>query len=251
MVPILVLVLLSVLMGIGLLLIFRWTVDPEVVRARRSLVWAHLMELRLFTDEPSLIWKAHGDLIRANLRYMAVMLKPALFAAVPMLLVLSLMDVYFGKSPLQPGEATLVTVQLSDAARSPGPAPVLTAAEGIAVETPAVRQVDVGRVGWRVRAQSAGTHVLKVALPDEEISKTIEVGPGFRAIAVRRVRSPWEFVLNPGESLLPSSSAEWIEVKYESASVDILSLKLHWLIWCFLIMGVTMLILRSRFNVTF
>jgi hypothetical protein len=57
MLPIVSLAIISLLSAIALLWVFSRTVDPDKVRAARRLVWAHLMEIRLYTDEPVLIWE--------------------------------------------------------------------------------------------------------------------------------------------------------------------------------------------------
>src|SRR5215470_5778769 len=80
------LVPLSVLMGIAMLWVFRRTSNPEGITRAKARVMAHLYELRLFPDEPVLIWKAQWGLLKANARYAGMMLIPVAVMALPMAL---------------------------------------------------------------------------------------------------------------------------------------------------------------------
>jgi hypothetical protein len=68
--------------------------------------------MRLFTDEPSLVWKAQAGLLAANARYIGLMLAPAIALAVPMVLLFAHLEAWYGLAPLPPGRETLVTVQM-------------------------------------------------------------------------------------------------------------------------------------------
>src|ERR1035438_10722067 len=84
--------------------------------------------MRLFTDEPSLVWKAQAGLLAANARYIGLMLAPAIALAVPMVLLFAHLEAWYGLAPLPPGRETLGTVQMKtrlDPAAAPGPAKCL------------------------------------------------------------------------------------------------------------------------------
>src|SRR5262245_35956842 len=75
---------LSVLVGIAMLWVFRRTSNPEGIARAKARVMAHLYELRLFPDEPVLIWKAQWGLLKANARYAGMMLVPVAVMGLPM-----------------------------------------------------------------------------------------------------------------------------------------------------------------------
>ena len=95
---------LSVLLGMGMLWIFGRTSNQEAIRKAKDKPQTHLYEMRLFTDEPVLIWKAQGGLLTANARYLGLMLVPALAASVPVVLILSQLESFHGHSPLVTGQ---------------------------------------------------------------------------------------------------------------------------------------------------
>ena len=45
----------------------------------KNQVWAALFELRVYVDEPRVTWRAQKSLFAANLRYMGLALRPALW----------------------------------------------------------------------------------------------------------------------------------------------------------------------------
>jgi len=59
----------SILAGIGILLVFRSTSDAVAVRRAKGIAQAHLLEFRLFMDDPVLVLRAQRDLIVANGRF--------------------------------------------------------------------------------------------------------------------------------------------------------------------------------------
>ena len=251
MLPIVSLAIISLLSGIALLWVFSRTVDPDKVRAARRLVWAHLMEIRLYTDEPLLIWRAHRDLVVANFRYLSLMLRPVLISTIPMLLLLANLESFYGRSPLAPGQEAVVTMRLKAPLDPNAAAPGLQASSEIDVETPGVREPAAGQVSWRIRGTRAGSGRLDLALADGVVSKSVEVGDGLRYMAERRVSSILEYLWNPGERLLSSSTVDWIEIRYPSALVSGFGLEMHWLVWFTLISMISMLALKGRFNAAF
>src|SRR5262245_19649742 len=114
--------------------LFERLTNHQPLREVKDRLKAHLLELRLFIDEPAVIWQAQRNLIAANGRYLALMVRPIVVLGVPMALFLALLHPYFGIAPLPLGHAAVVTVQLSQ------PMDVsLKTPDGITVETPAVR----------------------------------------------------------------------------------------------------------------
>src|SRR5690242_10517225 len=77
------LALISAAAGIGMLWVFQKTSNQARIRAVKRRVQAHLLELRIYRDEPAVMWQAQKALLWSNLRYLGLMLRPALFLALP------------------------------------------------------------------------------------------------------------------------------------------------------------------------
>ena len=240
---------LSVLVGIGMLWVFRRTSNPEAIGKAKARMMAHLYEMRLFPDEPALIWKAQWGLLTANARYLGMMLLPAVVMSIPMVLLFSHLECFYGLRPLEPGREALLTVQLKSA--SSGPAPAVRAPAGIAVESEGVR-LDGGRqISWRIRAARPVSGKLEIVFPQETVEKNIDAGPGPRYVSERRVSSLADLIWHPSEALLPAGPVDWVEIRYPETDVAALGLELPWLAWLVVFSMITALALKRRFRVAF
>jgi len=241
----------SVLFGVGMLLVFRATSDQQGLRRAKKLLQARLLEMRLYADEPALVWRAQRELIRVNFRYMGLMLRPMAWAAVPTMVLLGQLEGVYGRRALAVGEAAVVTVQMRGRLKPDSPAPKLEPPSGIVVETPAVRVPGEGQISWRVRAAGKASAPLRVVTGDEALEKTIEAGSGLGRVAARRVAWSGSLLLHPGEWPFTSQMVDWIEVEYQPAVIRMLGVELPWLAWFLLLSLTSAWILKGRFGVTF
>jgi hypothetical protein len=179
------------------------------IRQVKNRMKAHLLELRLFVDEPAVIWQAQKGLIAANGHYLALMARPLVIIGVPMTLLVALLDPYFGVAPLPLGRSTIVTVQLSQPMDAS-----LELPDGITVETSPVRIPGMRQVSWRIRPDRSTSGALRIGVGGVTVEKKIEAGEGPRYTPARRTASMLEWLATPGESLLPAGPVEWIQVGY-------------------------------------
>lgn len=142
------LVLSGLAYGIVTGLIFHRYSNHPALRRAFSRILAHILEFRLFIDEPRLIFRAQRDLVRANMALLRAVAIP-LFAAIALLAVSwAPLQAQFGQALLEPGAVQLVSV------KSVSPGIDLVAPFGVAVETPALRLPEESATVWRVRALS-------------------------------------------------------------------------------------------------
>jgi len=246
----LTLIPISLLLGVAMLWVFKRTSNQKAIKAAKRRVQACLYEMRLFTDEPSLVWRAHMGLLSANARYIGLMLVPAVVLTVPMVLLFAHLEAWYGLTPLPPGRAAIVTVQMKTPLDPAAASPSLSAPPEVAVETPPVRILSERQVSWRIRPKAPVSGVLRIELPSGALEKKIEAGAGRRYISDRRVSGLFDLVWHPAESRLPAGNIDWIEIRYPSASMHWLGLDLHWLIWLLLFSMLSALLLKGRFGVT-
>jgi hypothetical protein len=245
------LLLLSIALGTIFLLVFRRFSNQRAIQAARRRLQASLYELRLFVDEPRLVLRAQMTLLWVNVRYLALMLVPALILCVPVSLLISLFEPYYGKAPLPVGESTIVTVKMSSPLNVGFPDPLLQAPSGFLVETPGVRVPAEGEISWRIRPTRAASGLLRVVLPTQIFTKRIAAGSGASFLSTRRARSLWEFFWHPTEDRLPPGNVAWIEIQYPSRSINWLGLSLNWIVWLFALSILTALLLKRPLRVSF
>jgi hypothetical protein len=242
------LVPLSVLLGITMLWVFGRTSNQAAIRKVKAELYAHLYEMRLFTDEPLLIWKAQWGLLKANVRYLAMMMVPALVLTVPMVLIFAQLECFYGYAPLEPGQQAIVTVQMKSEG---GQAPVLRAPDGISVDSPAIRMDGGQQISWRIRALRPVTGEMQFVFPDATVEKSVQAGMGPKYVSERRVSSALDLIWHPAESRIAAGPVDWIELRYPPATIHALGVDLHWLIWLLILSMASGLVLKRRFRVSF
>lgn len=207
----------GILWGLAAFWVFRRFTDHAALRTVRRRLYAHLLEIRLFSDEPALVWKAQKALLADNVRFLALTARPALIMAVPFAFLYAPLDSLYGWRPIEVGHSAVVTLQLAREPAASDERYILRPPPGIAVETPAVRDFAERQIVWRIRARKPVRGNLRIALPDaSEVSRNIAAGEPTLAPNRRRESSP---------------GIVWVEVDYPKASVVIAGLSLPWLAW--------------------
>ena len=246
--PIVGLTFLSAAVGVGMLWVFRKTSNQERMKAVKRKVYAALLELRVYGDEPAVTWRAQKSLFAANLRYMSLALKPALWMVLPVGLLIIHLESFYGRAPLPVAREALVTVGMSPNWSPDAPAPVLTAPEHIVIDGPPVRVADVREVSWRIRPRAEGSGRLRFTFGDQAVTKSIETGSRARYVSGKSVSSPIQSIWNPGEAI-DAPQVAWIEVRYPESSLTIFGFTMNWIVWFFVVSMVAALLLKSRFGV--
>jgi hypothetical protein len=247
--PWLSLLLVSAVSGVVLLWLFSKTSNPQKIKRTKKKLQAHLLEMRLYADDPSVILGAQKALLVQNVRYFGLMLKPALVATVPMVLLLLVLDGFYGKAPLRVGEPAIVTVQMSEAIPVDGPPPKLEAPPQISVDTAAVRVLSDRQASWRIHAREKFAGTFQVVSDGASASKSIAAGDAASFVSSRRVGSVAALPLYPGETPFSARGIDWIELDYPSASVRMFGIETHWLVWFCIFSLATALIFKNKFKV--
>jgi hypothetical protein len=232
----------GIILGATFLWAFGRLSNQKAIEDTKRRLHARLYELRLFVDEPKLIWRAQIDLLRDNLRYIGLMLKPAAILAIPTLLMFGQFDGFFGLSPLRPGRSGIITVQFTRPLDPSGPAAVLSVPNSFVIEAPPVRILDKNQISWRVRPRLPTAGELRITLDRVSATKSIVAGTGPHYLSKRRVSSFLDLVRYPTESPITTPGIAWIEVDYPGNGIT-------WLIWLLVVSMATALLLRRRFGV--
>src|ERR1700704_1435655 len=137
--PVVGLAVLSAIVGVAMLWVFGKTSNQARMKQIKRKVYASLLELRVFADEPAVTWRAQKSLFAANLRYMGLALKPALWMIVPMGLLILHMESFYGRAPLAVGREAVVTMGMGPGWDARGPAPVMNGPDQVEIAGPPVR----------------------------------------------------------------------------------------------------------------
>src|SRR5512136_557410 len=106
------LTLVALVVSIFMLLVFKRTSDQARLAAVKRRVHAGLFEIRLFSDDLRAIFRAQGEILRANATYLRLSLVPMVWIIVPLVLVMAQLQFQYGYRGLTPGQPALVTADL-------------------------------------------------------------------------------------------------------------------------------------------
>jgi uncharacterized membrane protein (DUF106 family) len=251
--PIVSLVLVSLLVSILMLVVFKRTSDQAALAAVKRRIHAGLFEIRLFNDDLRAILRAQGEILRTNLTYLRLTLWPMLFLLPPLVLVIAQLQFHYGYEGLRPGQEALLQVDLDPkAAGAARPAAALDVPAGLRAETEAVWIPAESQVLWRLVAEREGDYELGLDVAGARVTKTVRVTP--RAVRLSPVRVDPGFLsqlLYPAEAPLPSASpVRAVRLSYPDREVSVLGHGMHWMIPFFVLSIVFAFALRGLFKVT-
>ncbi len=247
--PLAGLAVLSALVGVAMLWVFKKTSNQARMKQVKRKVYASLLELRVFADEPAVTWRAQKSLFAANFRYMGLALQPALWLAVPMVLLIIHMESFYGRAPLPVGHEAIVTMGMAPGWDARAAAPSVTAPAGVEIAGPPVRVEAAREISWRIvpRAEVSGEMVFRVG--GAEVARSIEAGSRQRYVPGNNVRSLLASLWEPAQPRVASDAVEFVEITYPGATLSVFGVRLNWLWWFFGISIVAALVMKKRFGV--
>jgi hypothetical protein len=227
------LISISLVTGVILLWIFGKVSNQTAIRVIRDRIRGNLIGVRLFQNDIAVVLRLQAKILRDTLVYMRYSIVPMIILLIPVLLIMTQLNLRFAARPLHAGETTLVTVKLhSDAALREGA--TLEAPEGIEVETEAVHMPAKGEVVWRIRAVSPGRHDLKIVTPRGSLEKAVIVGWGWTKVPTLRSASRVDQFLFLGEPPIPGGSPFLsARVAHPPLAMTFLGLPLNWIVGFF------------------
>jgi hypothetical protein len=246
------LVLVSIAAGVLMMLLFKVASNPAAIQRAKRRVQAQLLALRLFGDEPAIVWRAQIRLLTGNVRYLAVMLVPILAAAIPFMLAYPHLQALYGKSALPVGSETIMTIRLRTAGAA-SPAPKVDMPAGLRADAPPVRlsDGDGSDVSWRLLATGPVDGPVRIHIGSAEVTKAVQVGVSRGYVDETRPAGILRWLADPGEAPIGGSSVESVHVVYGDQRLSALGLEWPWEAWFIAISVVTALLLKNRLGVVF
>jgi hypothetical protein len=234
--PLVFVVLLSLVIGLLMVIVFRYTSDQKAIRIAKDHLKAHLLAVRLFQDQLPVVLSSYGRILLSTGRYLRLAFKPLLFVILPLIFLIVQLDRYLGWTPLAPGRAFLVKVHtdkpetLDDVSLSLPPELRTTA--------PAVHIPADNEVVWRVVAEKEGSYNISIRTAGQTLSKRVVVSTGLVRVSPIRLQGHfWERMFTSGERALPSNGQiHSVEVNYPSRNIRFAGLDWNW-IWLFFVLS--------------
>ena len=106
------LILISAVVSVGILLIFKKVSNQDRIDAVKRKIQASLFEIRLFNDDLGAILRSQMDILRHNLSYLRLQLFPLLFILPPVLVIMAQLQPFYGYQGLEVDQPVLFKVEM-------------------------------------------------------------------------------------------------------------------------------------------
>jgi len=225
-----VLALFAILTAVFSLLVVRWTSNQKAIRRMKDLIGAHVLEVRLFSDQPRVVLRAYLSLLVSLFGYLAYAMVPLLVLGLPLLLIYGQLEDRFAHMPVRPGCDFLLSANF---ANEDSLADVVLRLPPELVQTAPPVQIGAEReIEWRIQGKRSGIFDLDLVLHGQELSKRVVIGPESARIVPGRIAgSFWQQFMSPGEPPLPRGGlVEQIRIQYPLRLFGVGPWKVGWLV---------------------
>lgn len=245
--PIYGLTFLSVLTGIFILLIFRFTSNRDKLDQVKNHIKADILKVWLFNHDFIVVLKTQGALFLDNLRYIRHTFPSFLIMIIPILSVLVVSSAWFDHRPLRPAETILVTLAFRSET-SPDIMEIIPQfPESLRATAPPVRVESLRQISYRVQANKTGEHCIKWMVNGKNIEKKITVSnksvPVFPLSVRSTIKNSFFHFASP--SLSPEGPIESINVLYPERTISIWGWNINWLVVFFAGSLITIMVFKN------
>ncbi len=251
--PLVSLVLVSLVVSVLMLVVFKKTSDQAALADVKRKIHAGIFEIRLFNDDLRAILRAQNEILRHNLTYLRLNLWPMLFLLPPLVLVIAQLQFHYGYQGLRPGQRALLEVDLApQVAGGARPRATLDLPAGLRAETDAVWIPAEAQLVWRLVAERDGDYAVGLEVDGSRFGKSVRVTPKTVRLSPERVGPGFlSQLLYPAEPPLTSTApVRAIRLSYPEREVEVLGHGMHWMIPFFALSILFAFALRGVFKVT-
>ncbi|MBL8856928.1 MAG: hypothetical protein JNL28_00265 [Planctomycetes bacterium] len=229
--PAYALVIASGLFGVLALIAFKYISRQQAIARVKNKIKAHLIEIRIYADDPRLVSRAIGKTLMRNVQYLTLNLLPFVPLSIPFTFVVAQCVVRYAFAPvplhasatgLLAGQGTTLNVALSREFADQIKGLTIHFPDGLRAVSPLVRNTSEGRAWQEFIALTAGVHTIEFSLADgTRAGKLLAAGAVTpRQMQPVRGRGFWSALLWPAEDAFeaPSPFAQ-IEFVYPDADL--------------------------------
>lgn len=228
----------SAVTGVLMVIVYKYTSNQAGIARAKERIKGHLLETWIYREQVSVMLRAQRKVLKENLVYMGLNLKPLAAMMIPVLLILIDLNFRFGMAPIPPGATTIIIATREKAVAVDEMDESIALPHGLRLDGPPVRVESKGETYWKVGVAAPGRYMLKITSGGKVYEKSLDAGSqGIRVAPLRSV-SVEDAIFYPGEPAMPSGGTlESIEVIYPSQSPEIpwTNWRPHWIIQYFVL----------------
>ena len=232
-IPLLLVLAISIVIGLLMVVVFRYTSDQKGIGRAKDRLKAHLLAVRLFQDQLPVVMRAYGRILRGTGSYLRLAFTPFLVAILPITFMIVQLDQYFGWMPLQSAQSFLVEARLDSEDASSDAS--LQLPPELSASAPPVHIPKDKEVVWRVVAERAGQFDIHVAAHGLTASKQVVVSPGLVRVSPVRLRGDfWRRIFSSGEPALADNvPVQSIAISYAPRVIGFAWMEWNWIVLFF------------------
>src|SRR5258708_31418105 len=175
-IPLLLVLAISIVIGLLMVIVFRYTSDQKAIGRAKDKLKAHLLAVRLFQDTLPVVMRAYGQILGGTGSYLRLAFTLFLIAILPITFLIVQLDRYFGWVPLQPAQTFLVEARVEDPTALNEAS--LQLPPELSSSAPAVHDPNGKEVVWRGVSERSGQFDHHIAATRPTISQQHLVAPG-------------------------------------------------------------------------
>lgn len=247
--PVWLVLAISVVVGLVMVIVFRYTSDQKAITRAKDRLKAHLLAVRLFQDQLPVVLRAYARILLGTGSYLRLAFTPLLIAIVPITFLVVQLDRYFGATPFQAGQTFLVEARVDNGDLLDQLQ--LQLPDGLTISAPAVHIPKEKTAVWRVVAQRDGQFEVNVQSGGDAASKRVIVESGLARLSPTRLRGNfWQRLLESAEPAIPDSSGiDSIEVNYPARNISFAWMEWNWIVLFFVASLIAGFIFKSVFGI--
>lgn len=254
--PLMNLIAVSVLAGVLMTLVFRFTSNQRSLRKVADRSRAMMTGMRLFKDNLRVTFGYQGDLLKLAALRLWYSIPPMLVMIIPFALVLAQLALRYEHRPLAAGESVIVEVHASEQGWPTWRSAAIEVPDGVKIETPALRDEKYREVSWRIQLVAPTDQPLRWRAGDMTIQKAFvgraDVNPVCTVGTDRPATSLLDRLIHAGErSLEPASQLDRIVLRYPQRTTPVFGIDLPWWATFLIVSMATALICRPFLKVQF
>jgi hypothetical protein len=239
----------SVIVGLLMVVVFRYTSNQKAIRRAKDVLKAHLLAVRLFQDQLPVVLQSYGNILRGTGTYLRLAFTPFLIVIIPMTFLMIQMDHYLGRMPLQTAQPFLIEARVSNVESLDQIQ--IHMPDAFVSTAPTVHITKEKLAVWRLNTTRHGEFDLGFEAGGQTVLKHVVVSPVLARLSPARLQGKfWERMLSSTEPALPDSSViESISVNYPERNIDLLGIQWNWIVLFFVVSLVAGFIFKSVFGI--
>jgi uncharacterized membrane protein (DUF106 family) len=244
------LVILSVMLGVLMSIVFKYTSNQTALSRVRDRIKAHLLSMKLFRDNIPVILRSQVKILGNVFLLLAYSLVPMLVMILPVSLFLGWLGLWYQLRPLAKGDTAVVMIQFADFVEDTMPTVVLEASDAVVVDIGPVHVPSKRQIYWQIQTQKEGYHQLTLRVEGHPVQKELAVGASPMSVSALRTSPDWLAVLlHPAEEPFDKTlRVQSIRINYPHRPSALTGTD-NWLISLLVISMATFLLCKSLFNI--